>query len=411
MPDALDTTNPLAVANPSDTPAVTTPVVAPEPRFSKEDYLAINSVDDAKSFRDKLTEDEKSKWDKGELDAIFGEKKAPEPTDDTKDKKEDKPDEKKEPDAAPEILDPILSEEEYASADARTRAMQDQLLEAFEKLEALENKGEDPETKEIRELIKTDPILKNRIELRMKGETALPSVDIAPEIFLTDEAMAILDKAFITDDNLASAKAAMKDFVKKIYAEAAFRVKTNVEGEYIERAEIAERKNFYQTNIMEFVRSNKDYSSDSPVFIETKEGTKVNPEHKVRPFIEWLTKEINEGRITHEAVKAHGLSAYDQLYRIKTSGSVESFRSQQAGRTRQEMMAQIKAAQQKAKTAGAAPTIRPNTGSGNPASSWNGYDMNRIKIDRGYADQVIRELRSKGEFSKVNDLVKMAQSW
>lgn len=406
MSDALDVLD-TSVAPVSTAPTPAPEAPTPEPRFSKEDYLAITSVDDAKAFRAKLTDEEKVRWDKGELDSIFGEKKveapAPESEDKDKEKVEDKPTED-------QAIDPILSEEEYANADPRTRAMQDQLLEALEKLETVENKV-DPETAEIKELLRIDPVLRSRIELHQKGEAALPRIDIPPEAFLTKETMEALDKAFITDDGLESAKVAMADFVKKVYAEAAFRVKTAIEGEYIEKAEIAERKNFYQTSILEFVRTNKDYQSDAPVFVETDAGTKINPNHSIRPFVEWLTKEVMEGRITHEAIKSHGLPAYEQLYKIKTSGSVESFRKQQAGRTRQEMIAQLKAAQQKAKTVGAAPTIKPNTGSGNPSSVWNGYDLNRIKVDRAYADSVIRELRGKGEFGKVNDLVKMAQSW
>lgn len=403
-----EVTNPPEVVAPV-TPVVTDPtppVVAPvpEPRFGKEDYDKIQSVDDAKKFRDGLTAEEKDFFDKGQLDRIFGDKKV-EPL-----KEEVKEDDKAEP-PVPEPVDPILTPDEYETADPRTRAMQDQLLEALEKLEQAEAKGEDPAVQEMRELIASDPVLKNRIELQLKGEAALPTIDVPPEAFLTEDVMSVLDKAFITDDNLVSAKLAMKELIKKIYTEAAFRAKTVVEGEYMEKAQVAERKGWYQSNISEFVRTSKDYGSHEPLFVETDNGTLINPKHPFRPVVAWLTEEVKSGRITHEAIRAHGLAAYEQLYRIKTSGSVENFRKGEQNKSRKEIMEQIRAAQQKAKTNGAAPTIKPNSSSNPAPVVWNGYDLNRLKVDKGYAESVMRELKSKNDTVKINDLVNMASKW
>jgi hypothetical protein len=402
-----EVTNPLEVVAPV-TPVVSEPVVAPapEPRFGKEDYEKIQSVDDAKRFRDSLTSEEKDFFDKGQLDRIFGDKKSEPVVDKVEDKVEEKTD-----DSAPEPVDPILNADEYEKADPRTRAMQDHLLETLEKLEQAESRGEDPAVQEMRELIASDPVLKNRIELQLKGEASLPPIDIPPEAFLTEDVMAALDKAFITDDNLASAKIAMKDLIKRIYTEAAFRAKTNVEGEYIEKAAVAERKNWYQSNISDFVRTSKDYSSSEPLFVESESGTSINPKHPFRPVVAWLTDEVKAGRITHEAIKAHGLAAYEQLYRIKTSGSVENFRKTESTRSRKEIMEQIRAAQAKAKTVGSAPTLRPNSSGVPTPNTWNGYDLSRMRVDRGYAESVMRELKSKNDTTKINDLVKMAEKW
>ena len=400
----LEVIAPIAPVVPDPTPVAPIVAPAPEPRFGKEDYEKIQSVDDAKKFRDGLTQEEKDFFDKGQLDRIFGDKKA-EPV-----VVPPAPGDTPEP-PAPDSVDPILTPEEYETADLRTRAMQDHLLDTLEKLEQAEAKGEDPAVQEMRDLIASDPVLKNRIELQLKCEAALPQIDVPPEAFLTEDVMAILDKAFITDDGLVSAKLAMKDLVKKIYTEAAFRAKTVVEGEYMEKAQVAERKGWYQSNISEFVRTNKDYASPESLFVETENGTSINPKHPFRPVVAWLTEEVKSGRITHEAIKAHGLAAYEQLYRIKTSGSVENFRKGENTKSRKEIMEQIRAAQQKAKVVGTAPTIKPNSSSNPVPVTWNGYDLNRIKVDKGYAESVMRELKAKNDTVKINDLVNLASKW
>lgn len=380
-----------------ETPVVEQPV-APEqegPRFSKDDYEKIQSVDDAKKFRDQLNDKERDAWDKGELSSIFGDKPATvggEP--------------------APEPPGPILTPEEYETADPRTKAMQDEIIELNEKLEkASAERPEDPAFKELRELITRDPVLKNRIELAYKGEAALPQIDIPPEAFLTDEQMKALDDAFITDDGLVSAKAKMAEFVKKVYAEAAMRVKVNIEGEYQEKAAVAENKLWYQTNIMEFVRASKDYTSSEPVFVTTDAGTSINHTSPVRPFIAWLTQEVQEGRVTHEAIKAHGLAAYDQLYRIKNAGGVSNFNAQSSQKTKAELLKQLALARNKAVTQNAAPMIKPTAQNAPPAPTWYEFDLNRLKVDKAYAEDAISRLKNAGRSAHLNELVTMAQKW
>lgn len=385
---------------PVDTPKTPVPEPTPEPkqeyRFFKEDFEKIQSVDDAKKFREQLTEQEREAWDKGDLDKIFGEKK----------------DEATVAEGETSVEpDPILSPEEYDTADPRTKAMQDKIIDLAEQLETAMVKTEDPAVAELRSLINSDPVLKTRIDLAIKGEAVLPTIDIPPEAFLTDEAMKLLDEAFITDDNLVSAKAALADFVKKVYNEAAMRVKVNLEGTYMEREEIANRKLFYQNSISEFVRSNPEYASPEPIFVEKDNGTSINDNHKVKPFIAWLTKEVNEGRVTHEAIKEHGLAAYDHLFKIKTAGGVSSFNKSRDQISRNEALAKLREARKQAIMRDVAPTMKPSATAATVPAKWYDYDLNRLKVDKAYAEQTIAQLKDRRETNKLAELVELAKSW
>lgn len=367
---------PVAPAAPTpDAPASTT---APsfEPRFTPEDYelLRTGGQDTQRLFSEQLTPEEQELILSKGFESIF--KTAPvdpaaPPTPAPADAKPPEPGTPPDPDAPAWMLTP----EEYAGADEKTKALFDALLESQEALTA-QVPANDPYAK--------DPVIAWRRDALSRGDTTIP---VAPT--LEDlggvELLRAADAAFQNEDPKVWIKA-MQDLVETVSKETVARSSVQHQMAVQEAYQAGSKSAELRGELVGFVRDIPDFKdTKEPVVIRGPEGNYIlNENHPAKEFALWIKDQVAAGTLTDAFVMKHGYGPVWTTYQSDKAGGYNKMQAQARERVAKDVVTRMREVKTATLSRAAAPSVGSiPTGAGRIDATYHGFTKAQLNTEAG----------------------------
>ena len=363
-------------------PAAPTPdAPAPsfEPRFTTEDrdLLRNGNQDTQRLFADQLTPQEQELILSKGFEAIF--KTAPmdpnapaiippvPPTASTDEK----------PPVVPNSDTPawMLTPEEYAGADEKTKALFDALLDSQEALSA-QKPADDPYAK--------DPVIAWRRDALSRGDTAIP---LAPNLHDLGgvELLRSVDAAFQNEDPKVWIKA-MEDLVNTVSTESVARSNVQHQMAVQEAYQAGSKSAELRSELVGFVRSIPDYKDAAePVVVRGPEGNYIlNQEHPAKDFALWIKDQVAAGTLTDAFVMKHGYGPVWTTYQSDKAGGYNKMQANQRERVAKDVVTRMREVKTATLSRAAAPTVGSiPTGASRPAALYHGFTKEQLSTVDG----------------------------
>ena len=404
---------------PATTAAATTAAPEPtgsewKPRWGADDLKLLmgSNEETQRAFMSQLLPEELSRLDaaKGDVSVLFSKEAA------ATDPASQAP--------APEATDPasaapatgtaadadalLMTPEEYAAADPKTKALFDAYIDLAEKVPSAP--AEDP--------LKNDPIIAWRREQISKGNLDIPAAPSFEDLGGV-ELLRKLDEAYQNPDPNVWI-AAQKELIQTISQEVIARGDAMLPQKMSDAYTLGETRAEFRSELKQFVRDLPDFKGESkPLFVRSQDGDlRVNREHPVEPFMKWLDAKARAGVITDAMAREYGWGPIWGMFQADKAGGYEKLQAanrQQAFKSVAQRMADIRA---KASAIGRAPSVSSVQGGATSSQrvigpTFHGVDLNAFISNPQLQQQTIDRWANEKNHAALNgwqsEVQKLAQ--
>ena len=374
-----------------DAPAPAEPAAQPpapaafEPRFSAEDLdlLRKGNQETQRLFADQLTPQEQELILSKGFESIF--KTAPaapaDPAAQPAAPEAQKPAEPADPNAPPAAApDPdapawMLTPEEYASADQKTKALFDALLESQEALTS-QAPAEDPYSK--------DPVIAWRREALARGDVSIPVAPTMEELG-GHELLVEIDKAFQNDDPKVWLRA-MENLVGTVSKETMARANLQNQMAVQEAYQAGSKSAELRSELIGFVKEIPDFKGTSaPIVVRGPEGNYIlNEEHPAKDFALWIKDQVAAGTLTDAFVMKHGYGPVWATYQSDKAGGYNKMQAMARERIAKDVVSRMKGVREGALSRAAAPSVGSvPSGQARPEATYHGFTRSQLNTEDG----------------------------
>ena len=269
----------------------------------------------------------------------------------------------------------MLTAEEYAGADEKTKALFDALLESQEALTA-QKPAEDPYAK--------DPFIAWRREALARGETAIPTAPSLEELGGV-ELLREVDAAFQQEDPKVWIKA-MQNLVATVSTEAVARSNVQhqmaIQDAYQNGAKSAELRG----ELVNFVRSVPDFKdANEPIVVRGPEGNYIlNENHPAKDFAVWIKEQVAAGTLTDAFVMKHGYGPVWTTYQSDKAGGYNKMQAMNRQRISKDVVTRMREVRTGSLSRAAAPSVGSiPTGNSRPETTFHGFTKGQLSTEAG----------------------------
>lgn len=375
---------PVAPAAPAPTTAPESvassqPASAPsfEPRFTTEDreLLRNGNQETQRLFAEQLTPEEQELILSKGFDAIFKTEapaapaapETPAATPPAENAQATPPD----PDAPAWMLTP----EEYAGADEKTKALFDALLEAQETV-AAQKPVEDPYAK--------DPVIAWRREALARGDAAIPLAPTFEELGGVD-LLRSLEEAFQQEDIKVWVKG-MEELIGTVSKETAARANLQNQMAVQEAYQAGAKSAELRSELIGFVKDIPEFKgAAAPIVVRGPEGNYIlNQDHPAKDFALWIKDQVAAGTLTDAFVMKHGYGPVWTTYQADKAGGFNKMQAMNRERISKDIVTRMKEVRTGSLSRAAAPSVGAvTTGTQTPAATFHGFTRAQLNTPEG----------------------------